>query len=141
VRTCISTSAVGLAVFGAIFGAIFLVILAPASRAAGDPMELHGYVEPCTVGNEQEMYTQCELCAVPGSSPQLCNDQLGRRGYQKMCRTRGEAAGWSEVWCISTRPVAETPHTPKALIAVAVALLAGASLVTARSWRRRRRAN
>jgi len=121
--------------------AIFFVILAPASRAAADPMEMHGYVEPCTVGNEQEMYTQCELCSVPSSSPQLCDDQLGRRGYQKMCRTRGEAAGWDEVWCISTRPAPETPHTQtsKVLIAVAVLLLAGASLLAGRRWVRRRR--
>jgi hypothetical protein len=132
VRAYVATLAAGVAVF---FG-----ILAPSSRAAADPMELHGYVEPCTVGNEQEMYTSCEICSVPSGSPQLCNDQLGRRGYQKMCRTRGEATGWSEVWCISTRPVAETPHTPKIPIAVAV-LLAGASLFAARRWWRRRRAN
>jgi len=61
-------------------------------------MELHGYVEPCTVGNAQDMYTECELCA-SGGDPRRCEAQYGAQGYKKNCRTRGDGHVWDEVWC------------------------------------------
>jgi len=68
------------------------------ARAGTDMMELHGYVEPCTVGNAQDMYTDCELCA-SGGDPKRCDGQYGAQGNKKNCRTRGDGHVWDEVWC------------------------------------------
>lgn len=56
----------------------------------------HGFVEPCTVGNAQEMDTDCELCSVTTGAPHVCRDRLGTKGYTKKCRTRGTQAGWGD---------------------------------------------
>lgn len=111
---------------------------APAAPAPGD-MDLHGFVEPCTVGNQQEMYTECELCPATPADPQVCDKRLGRIGYEKKCRTRGEAAAWDEVWCIDKRLAEQTAHRSKTRMLVAgAALLLGVSLFLVRARARRR---
>ena len=78
--------------------------------------EPHGFVEPCTVGNEQEMDTDCELCAVSPAAPNACQDRLEKKGYTKKCRTHGTQAGWGEVWCAKRTLAAQPSATdaPKA---------------------------
>ena len=103
-------------------------------------MELHGYVEPCTVSNAQDMYMECEQCPVPGHDSKAC-DRLGQLGYKKNCRTRGDRAGWDEVWCIArgTQVAAPTGHTPTAALLAAGAALVVVVSLSARAWSRRRR--
>lgn len=79
----------------------FVVAVSVSEAAAQEP---HGYVEPCTVGNVQEMYTECELCSASAGEPEACNTTLGRKGFEKKCRTRENTAGWGEVWCIAKLP-------------------------------------
>lgn len=82
-------------------------------QAAAQPGGPHGYVEPCTVGNHQEMYTECESCPARPADPRSCNEQLGKRGYDQKCRTRGDASGWEEVWCIAKpAPAVAPPSAP-----------------------------
>ena len=73
--------------------------MALPSLASAQSDEPHGFVEPCTVGNEQEMDTDCELCAVPQGAPQTCAERLAPKSYKQACRTHGTPSGWSEVWC------------------------------------------
>jgi hypothetical protein len=75
---------------------------AQAMQAVPD-LEPHGFIEPCTVANHQQMDTQCELCAVSPAEPQPCLERLGSRGFEKKCRTRGDARGFAEVWCTAPR--------------------------------------
>ncbi|MFZ5891052.1 MAG: hypothetical protein ACOY0T_08375 [Myxococcota bacterium] len=86
--------------------------LAPAQASAQTEAEVtrpqayedHGFIEPCSVANYQEMFTECELCPASQAAPRACSDRLGRAGYQKKCQTRVGHAGWGEVWCISKNP-------------------------------------
>jgi hypothetical protein len=136
VKVCLPILAVGLAV------------CATAAPAAADTTaalgyEAHGYVEPCTVGNEQEMYTECELCSASARNPQACTNRLGKAGYQKKCQTRIASAAWDEVWCIAKRPPGEAAPSSKPLVLalVVVAALLGTFLVVRRSRSNRRRAS
>jgi hypothetical protein len=111
--------------------------LSGVSHGQADMVELHGYIEPCTIANYQEMYTECETCAVSKSAPKACEESVGRRGYQKRCRTRGDAKGWEEVWCIakgsaSQAPAPPTPAAPRPLNLPA--LLLSAALFAAFLW-------
>lgn len=135
-RVCLSILAVGPA------------LCATATPAAADTTaalgyEAHGYVEPCTVGNEQEMYTECELCSASARDPQACTNRLGKAGYQKKCQTRVASAAWDEVWCIAKRPPGETAPSSKPLVLmlVAVSALLGTFLVVRRARSKRRRAS
>jgi hypothetical protein len=119
-----------------------------SAQAAPSDMELHGYVEPCTVGNQQEMFTECELCSASHGAAQACEDKFGRQGYQKKCRTRGDAAGWAEVWCISTQPAKAAPppepspsqpqRSNKLLVLLAAVVILGGGILAARAGARRR---
>jgi hypothetical protein len=84
-------------------GSLLAFAGAGSSRALAqaDLSELHGYVEPCTIANYQEMFTECEACPASQADPQSCMHSLGRRGYAKKCRTRGNGRAWEEVWCVS----------------------------------------
>ncbi|MGC4089935.1 MAG: hypothetical protein QM756_19020 [Polyangiaceae bacterium] len=75
------------------------------------PSEPHGFVEPCTIANQQEMHTECELCKVPHGSPDACKHSLGKRGYQYKCRTQPHGGGeLAEVWCAEKHE--QAPRTP-----------------------------
>jgi hypothetical protein len=126
------------------------MLSALSAGAAPSDMELHGYVEPCTIGNQQEMFTECELCSASHDAAQACEDKFGRKGYQKKCRTRGDAAGWAEVWCISTQPAkaAPPPEPPspqpqpqrasKLLALLVAVVILGGGILAARAGTRRR---
>jgi hypothetical protein len=97
------------------------IALAAAPAWAGpEMMELHGYVEPCTVGNAQDMYTDCELCP-SGGDPKRCDGQYGAQGYKKNCRTRGEGHAWDEVWCHPRPALAAQAAEPPSRLPVVVA--------------------
>jgi hypothetical protein len=114
---------------------------APAARAGTDMMELHGFVEPCTVAFVQDMYNECEACPVSPHDPGHCSAEMGRRGFKKNCRTRGDLTGWEEVWCHARSGLAETtPQPSRVPMLVGGAVLLGALVVTGGLWSRRRRA-
>ena len=111
--------------------------------AQADLTELHGYIEPCTIANYQEMFTECEACPVSPADPKSCTRSLGSRGYAKKCRTRGTGHDWEEVWCISKgsgEAEAKLPanaSAPRALNLPALLLAAalfGAFLWMWRAW-------
>ncbi len=82
-----------------------LLVLCSSVRTASaqaDLMELHGYIEPCTIGSYQEANTECELCPVKLPNPESCAQNFGERGYTKACRTRGAHDTWEEIWCVPT---------------------------------------
>jgi hypothetical protein len=85
------------------------LIWSPSSPAqdvsAPKAYEDHGFIEPCTIANYQEMYTECELCELAGSGANECEARFGKRGYRKRCRTRPAGHGFAEVWCIEKQPV------------------------------------
>lgn len=114
-----------------------------AAQSPPDGLEPHGFVEPCTVGNVQEMYTECELCEVRQGDTQVCTDKFGKRGYEKKCQTHGAHGTWGEVWCIDTRRSPEkvapaTPAAPSKLpFIVGAPVLLGVLLVLRRAWLRR----
>jgi hypothetical protein len=110
--------------------------------AQADLTELHGYIEPCTIANYQEMFTECEACPASQADPQSCTRGLGGRGYTKKCRTRGSGHAWEEVWCVSkasveaeakrsANPSPRPLNVPALLIAAA---LFGAFLWMWRAW-------
>jgi hypothetical protein len=77
-----------------------LVVAGVSSSVRAQPLD-HGFVDPCTVDNVQEMYTVCEMCVVPASDPAACTNRLGKLGYEKKCRTVGDHRGYAEAWCIA----------------------------------------
>jgi LPXTG-motif cell wall-anchored protein len=91
--------------------ALVLLLGVAAHEVQAQTSEPHGFVEPCTVGNAQEMDTACELCSVSASSPNACVDRLGAKGYTKKCRTHGTPAGFAEVWCAKRRLPTEATAT------------------------------
>lgn len=94
----------------AVASLVFAWAMSAGLRDAGaQPGEPHGFVEPCTVGNLQEMDTDCELCPVTPAQPNACQDRLGPKGYQKKCRTHGTASEWGEVWCVKRNLPAKPP--------------------------------
>jgi hypothetical protein len=114
---------------------------ARAAWAGPEDMQFHGYVEPCTVGNVQEMYTECELCQVPPhGDPEVCAGRLAPLHYQKKCQTRADASGWGEVWCVDKRRPPEAAGPSKALVAGAIVAVVGLSLIARLAWSRRRAA-
>jgi hypothetical protein len=130
------------------------VVLVGASAWPARGQELmHGFVDPCTVENHQEMYTVCELCPVPSGDPQACSKRLGELGYEKKCSTvAGHHDGQSEVWCIaqakapgaaaSAAPpgnsdAAPSPAPSNRLMFVGIPVLLGALALLARAWSRR----
>jgi len=116
-------------------------LVAEASPAAAqsppDGLEPHGFVEPCTIGNVQEMYTECELCEVRQGASQVCIDKFGKRGYEKKCQTHGDATAWGEVWCVDTRRSQEKPSPSKLPFIVGAPLLLAVLLVLKRALRKR----
>ena len=110
-------------------------LVALPSIASAQLDEPHGFVEPCTVGNEQEMDTDCELCAVPQGAPQTCAERLASKGYEKACRTHGTPSGWSEVWCVQRKAAAgndpkseQKAHSTMIWVVLAAAAALGAGL-------------
>jgi hypothetical protein len=90
---------------------------------AQDPLE-HGFVEPCTMSNVQERHLDCEVCASAFGS-RACDEKLKPRGYAKKCRTRGDHAGWDEIWCAPHKaPEAKTDGAWGLLLGAAGTLLA-----------------
>jgi hypothetical protein len=104
-------------------------IVLASGTAAAQSAEAHGFVEPCTIGNHQEMHTECELCALPEQDPDACGRRLGTLGYAKKCRTNVHSGPPAEVWCIATAALAAKPvkakgteSTAKLIIAIAVSV-------------------
>lgn len=92
--------------------------------------EPHGFIEPCTVGNVQEMDTDCELCTLSPEEPEACHDRWATHGYVKKCRTRGTRSGWGEVWCKQRSQPAKPGATQgQDATLIATLLLLGASTV------------
>jgi hypothetical protein len=122
--------------------ALSLLASAGPRTAQAQTAEPHGFVEPCTVGNVQEMDTACELCSVSPSSANACAERLGTKGYTKKCRTHGTAAGFAEVWCakrtLPITPAASGEHNETATM-VWLFLGAAAALGLVLFLRRNRR--
>ncbi len=127
--------------------AFALAVSASAPRARAQEL-MHGFVDPCTVENHQEMYTVCELCGVPSGDPEACSKRLGKLGYQKKCATAGHHDGVSEVWCIAqakapgakASPASDAPapsQSSKPLMFVGIPVLLGALALLQRAWSRR----
>jgi hypothetical protein len=66
------------------------------ARADVPPPE--GYVETCTVEQQQNATTLCEACGAAQSNWQLCTTRYASTPFEQRCRTRG-ASVWTEVWC------------------------------------------
>jgi len=76
-----------------------------------------GFVETCTVEQQQGPNRECVLC---GDSyykePDACAHKLETAGYTKSCKTRG-ASTWKEVWC--RKPAAASGSAPATTATVA----------------------
>jgi hypothetical protein len=105
---------------------VAIVVSPAAAQSPPDALEPHGFVEPCTIGNVQEMYTECELCAVRQGASQVCIDRFAKRGYEKKCQTHGDATTWGEVWCIDKRLAQEKAPPSKLPWVIGLASLVAA---------------
>ena len=121
-RTRLLAARLGLA-----FGS--LTLLSSGSTALAQSAEAHGFIDPCTIGNHQEMHTECELCAIPEKDPEACTRRLGQLGYEKKCRTDPHSGAPAEVWCVAKgasvakpAPVKGAESTSKLIIAIAVSV-------------------
>ena len=115
----------------------FGLAVSPGAHAQADLTELHGFIEPCTVANYQEMFTECEACPVAPADPKACEKRLGRAGYTKKCRTRGDGHAWEEVWCIAkgaAKPESEPRPSSEPRPFNLPALLLAAALFAAFVW-------
>jgi hypothetical protein len=108
----------------------------PPPRAERGSPEPHGFVEPCTVGNVQEMHTQCELCTIEGAS-QTCQERFGARGYEKKCATRGGHAAPAEVWCLDQRAKKSAARNPGVLLALGISIALGVFVILKRARAKR----
>ena len=106
----------------------------PAEQGSPEP---HGFVEPCTVGNVQEMHTECERCAIEGES-KTCHERFGERGYVKKCSTRGGHAAPAEVWCLDKRATKSPAKNPGLLLALGLSIALGVFVVLKRTREHRR---
>lgn len=125
--------------------AVALLACGWAVPAGAQDLEMHGYIEPCSVDNVREMYWECELCRPSPEDPQSCATRLGKRGYEKKCRTRdvphsrpGDSAGRGEVWCVDTRRAKANARDPMMLWLAAVPLLLGGLLLLNEARSRRK---
>ncbi len=81
------------------------------SYAAADVPPEPGYVESCTLENQQKTGKSCEMCGdAYHGAPDACKDRYEVKGYTKACQTRG-ASTWDEIWCTgaAAKPEAEKP--------------------------------
>lgn len=90
-------------------GLLLALGLAVPSIARADIPPSPGYVETCTVENEQRPGEECVLCgdAYHGERD-ACEKQHGPAGYARRCRTAG-ASVWKEVWCKQSAAAAGPP--------------------------------
>lgn len=115
----------------ALLSALALLVWASDCRASDEVVapqayEDHGFIEPCTIANYQEMFTECELCQPGVADPNSCNQRFGRHGYLKKCRTRDTGHGFGEVWCIEkarTQPAAHASQPISLFVGMAVVLV------------------
>lgn len=119
-----------------------LALLASSAPVFAQAGEAHGFVEPCTIGNHQEMHTECELCAIPEKDEEACSRRLDTLGYAKKCRTNIHSGPPAEVWCADkavlaakAAPVKKSESTGKLIIAIALSV----ALVGAFFFAKRRR--
>jgi hypothetical protein len=95
---------------------------------------MHGFVEPCTLGNVEERHLVCEVCPSAFGSRE-CSEKLEPRGYTKKCRTHGDHSGWQEIWCAPRPPQEKKDETIELVIGVVAALAAGGVLMWVLSGR------
>lgn len=94
-----------------------LLALAIPSVARADIAPPSGYVESCTVDNEQVPDKPCLLCGdAYHGDVDACEKKHAGAGYERRCRTSG-ASVWNEVWCKTSAtppasPVSPAPVTP-----------------------------
>jgi hypothetical protein len=115
----------------AVVGALTMAGAAPPPRAERGPPEPHGFVEPCTVGNVQQMHTECEVCTIEGAS-QACHERFGERGYEKKCATRGGHSAPAEVWCRDQRAKKSPAQNPGVQLALGISIALGVVVVLKR---------
>jgi MYXO-CTERM domain-containing protein len=87
--------------------ALSLLLAATSARADLPPPE--GYVEPCTVEQQQRPGLECVACPSSFASRDKCPTQLAPAGFAQVCSTWG-ASTWTEVWC---RAAGGAPATVK----------------------------
>ena len=72
--------------------------LALARSARGDIPPPDGYVETCTIANQQTATSECLACRAVYFATDRCSQLLSPYCYSKVCRTWGGSA-YTEVWC------------------------------------------
>jgi hypothetical protein len=88
---------------------IAIGVLAANARADVPPPE--GYVEACTVANEQGPGAECVDCRAWHGERDACVKEWGAKGYKQRCKTYG-ASAWGEVWCKGDAKPATPPKPP-----------------------------
>ncbi len=87
-----------------------LVVARPADADVPPPP---GYVETCTVEQQQTNGARCEACRAGYQDANACATRFASTQLRRRCRTSG-ASSWTEVWCenrIATDPTVPAPGT------------------------------
>lgn len=85
--------------------------LAFAQFAHADVLPPPGYVEVCTVAQQQTGGARCEECRASFQDANACATRFASTQLQQRCKTSG-ASVWTEVWCetgVTTDPTTPAP--------------------------------
>jgi hypothetical protein len=107
----------------------FVLVLVLFAAPVGAQDGPHGPVEACSAHYMQSATLECEMCSVPAASPKTCSEKLGPLGFERKCRTRGDHAGYGEVWCLDQSKLKATNTRT-----LAIAGLAGLMAVAGAFW-------
>jgi hypothetical protein len=81
-----------------VFATLAFTPLAFAGVAHADVPPPPGYVETCTVEQQQTGGARCEACRANFQDASACETRFASTQMQRRCRTTG-ASVWTEVWC------------------------------------------
>jgi hypothetical protein len=96
-----------------VFATLAFAPLAFAGVAHADVPPPPGYVETCTVEQQQTGGARCEACRASYQDANACATRFASTQLQRRCRTSG-ASAWTEVWCetrVHVDPTGPAPET------------------------------
>jgi len=97
--------------FASVLALLIASPLAFARAAQADVPPPPGYVETCTVAQQQTGGARCEECRASFQDASACATRFASTQMQQRCKTSG-ASVWTEVWCetrVATDPTVPAP--------------------------------
>jgi MYXO-CTERM domain-containing protein len=97
--------------FASVLALLIASPLAFAGAAQADVPPPPGFVETCTVAQQQTGGARCEECRASFQDASACATRFASTQMQQRCKTSG-ASVWTEVWCetrVATDPTAPAP--------------------------------